>query len=144
MKTKQIFTLAILALFAILTLTGCGKDNSNTTTDNAAAKNEAVFTQTTTVAENDNDADSKTEWKTFLKEYDEWADKYIELYKKYKANPADTSLLSEYTEVVQKATEWSKKSDKYLEELKSASEEELEEYSNTISKIQEKLDKETK
>lgn len=41
----------------------------------------------------------------FIKDYSDFVDSYVKLLKKYKANPADASLLTEYTEAAQKATE---------------------------------------
>ncbi len=39
----------------------------------------------------------------FIKDYSDFADSYIKLLKKYKANPTDTSILTEYSEAAQKA-----------------------------------------
>lgn len=41
----------------------------------------------------------------FIKDYTAFVDSYIKLLKKYKANPTDASILSEYTEAAQKAAE---------------------------------------
>ena len=41
----------------------------------------------------------------FIKDYTEFVNSYIKLLKKYKANPTDASILTEYTEAVQKASE---------------------------------------
>ena len=41
----------------------------------------------------------------FIKTYEEFANSYIKLLKKYKANPSDATILSEYSEAAQKATE---------------------------------------
>ncbi|MGB3948913.1 MAG: DUF6591 domain-containing protein [Bacteroidia bacterium] len=41
----------------------------------------------------------------FLKEYEAFINSYIKLLKKYKANPTDPGILSEYSEAAQKATE---------------------------------------
>ena len=41
----------------------------------------------------------------FIKDYTAFVDSYIKLLKKYKANPTDASILSEYTEASQKAAE---------------------------------------
>ena len=40
----------------------------------------------------------------FIKDYEDFANSYIKLIKKYKANPTDASILSEYTEAVDKAS----------------------------------------
>ena len=41
----------------------------------------------------------------FIKDYSAFVDSYIKLLKKYKANPTDASILTEYTEAAQKAAE---------------------------------------
>lgn len=41
----------------------------------------------------------------FITEYEEFVSEYIMVLKKYKANPSDTSILTEYTELAQKASE---------------------------------------
>ncbi len=46
---------------------------------------------------------SNTDCAQFIKDYSDFADSYIAILKKYKANPTDASILSEYTEVAQKA-----------------------------------------
>lgn len=41
----------------------------------------------------------------FIADYSDFVESYIKLLKKYKANPTDASILSEYTEAAQKAAE---------------------------------------
>ena len=45
--------------------------------------------------------------KQYLKDYDAFADQYVEVSKKYKANPEDPSLVKEYTDLAAKAMKWS-------------------------------------
>jgi len=54
---------------------------------------------------NSNTSESNSDCDKFIKDYENFADSYIKLLKKYKANPADASILTEYTEAVQKATD---------------------------------------
>lgn len=58
----------------------------------------------------DKNTDSDTSWREFLAEYEDWVDRYIELVNKYKADPTNTELLSEYTDMLSDLTEWSEKS----------------------------------
>ena len=44
----------------------------------------------------------------FITDYSDFADSYVALLKKYKANPSDASILTEYTEAAQKAMEMQK------------------------------------
>lgn len=83
---------------------------------------------------------SSSDWREFLKDYEAWVDDYIEIIKKYKSNPSDMSILSEYTDMVSKASEWSTKAydfdiedtDEYLE------------YMNELNKILKKITDATK
>ncbi|MBQ1186287.1 MAG: hypothetical protein IIX54_01185 [Clostridia bacterium] len=50
-------------------------------------------------------------WREFLKEYEEWADKYIAVVKKYKANPTDLSILTEYTSLITELSDWTTRAD---------------------------------
>lgn len=65
-------------------------DNSTTEPDNS------------TSVSNDN---SSSDCDQFIKNYEAFANSYIKILKKYKANPSDMTILNEYTELTQKATE---------------------------------------
>lgn len=45
----------------------------------------------------------------FLADYEVFMVKYIDILKKYKNNPSDTSILSEYTSIMSEASQWSSK-----------------------------------
>ena len=45
----------------------------------------------------------------YLKGYEKFMDKYIALLKKYKANPTDASILTDYTSMVTEAQDWATK-----------------------------------
>ncbi len=96
--------------------------------------------------EDDSDADnvqstdvsiSNTDWRQFLKEYEEWVDKYIVIVEKYKNNPTDMSILSDYMDMVSEMVEWSEKSDDITYELENTND--AIEYSKELLKIAEKL-----
>lgn len=57
------------------------------------------------MAEDNNSTSSDVDCDKFIKDYSAFVDSYIKLLKKYKANPTDASILSEYTDAVEKATE---------------------------------------
>ena len=40
----------------------------------------------------------------FIKDYEVFVDSYIKILKKYKNNPTDASVMTEYTDIIQKAT----------------------------------------
>lgn len=54
-------------------------------------------------------SESSTDCDEFLKGYEKFMDKYIAILKKYKANPTDASILSDYTSMLTEAQEWSTK-----------------------------------
>ena len=58
----------------------------------------------TTTSEQDDSTDS-VDCDQFITDYEEFVTDYIKVLKKYKANPSDTSILTEYTELAQKASE---------------------------------------
>ena len=60
---------------------------------------------------NDNSSDNNvasSDCDQFLKDYEEFADSYIEILKKYKENPSDADVLADYNEIMEKATEMEK------------------------------------
>ena len=46
---------------------------------------------------------------TWLKNYEKFVDKYIVVLKKYKANPSDASIMTEYSELAAEAAIWAGK-----------------------------------
>ena len=48
---------------------------------------------------------SSTDCDQFIKDYAEFVNSYIKILKKYKANPSDPDILTDYTEAAKKATE---------------------------------------
>ena len=80
-------------------------------------------------------------WKQFLKDYEDWTDSYIELLKKYKDNPSDLSLISEYGKFAAETAEWADKAKEYEDALKQddVSPEILAEYMNTLARITQKI-----
>jgi hypothetical protein len=66
-------------------ITGSSSSESNTNSNNALA--------------------SSTDCDQFIKDYETFVDGYVKILKKYKINQTDPTILNEYTEVLQKATE---------------------------------------
>ena len=77
------------------------------------------------------------EWKQFLKDYEAWVDDYIALVKKYKANPTDLTILSDYTKMAAEMSDWSARADDIELELKDT--EAALEYSAELLRIAGKL-----
>ena len=93
--------------------------------------------------ESSNTAQSSGGWKEFLKDYEKWADKYIELLKKMKKNPDDLSLFTEYSKLLEEFEKWTDESEKYEEAL-SNSPEALSEYLSTTTRILNKISEASK
>ncbi|MGN0173998.1 MAG: DUF6591 domain-containing protein [Acutalibacteraceae bacterium] len=118
-------------------------DDDSNTGDISSAEADAEENKTTTQKKatkkaNNTKEKSSVDWKEFLKEYEEWVDSYIELLKKYKDNPSDMSILSEYTEQMNKVSEWSEKAEKIEADLAN-NPDDLKEYLDTLSRIIKKL-----
>ena len=80
---------------------------------------------------------SNTDWRQFLKDYEAWVDNYITVINKYKNNPSDLTILSEYTELAADASEWALKADDVELEINDA--DEALEYSKEVLRIAQKL-----
>ncbi len=80
-------------------------------------------------------------WRQFLKDYEAWVDRYIEIVKKYKDNPSDIGLISEYGKLAAETVEWADKAEKYQDELENGdfSAEVLKEYIDTLARITQKI-----
>ena len=105
-------------VFALAVLTSCG--------ESAKKENKAGETKTTKeVREKESSAAEATtagDCGQFVKEYEEFVDNYIDIFKKYTANPTDTDLAKKYTEVATKLGEMQEKAvkctdKKYLEKI---------------------------
>ena len=67
-------------------------------------KNENLEMKNKNNVEDDNFSQSKCD--KFLIDYEDFMKDYIAVLKKYKTNPTDPSILSDYTKMVQQAAEW--------------------------------------
>ena len=83
-------------------------------------------------------AAEKSDWKEFLKDYEEWVDDYIVLLDKYEKNPADMTLLMEYSTMSTEMLEWTEKLEKMQDDLSPS---DLSEYTKTMTRVSEKLNK---
>ena len=94
----------------------------------------------TTANTSDNPSAEKAEWEKFIDDYNKWTDEYVEIVNKYKANPTDTSILTDYTEMTSEVTEWADKADTITEEL-SNSPSDAAKFAEELLKISNKLAK---
>ena len=63
------------------------------------------------------DDEEKAEWESFIEEYNAFADEYVQIFQKYKENPADLNLLNDLSTFATKATEFADKAAKITKEL---------------------------
>ena len=151
---KRILSL-LLALAFVMMLTACGDDQgSQDDTSSFAIEDYFDYTDDDTT-DTDSTEDSTDEtvseevsskesasndaWRDFLKEYEEWVDQYIKVVKKYKSNPADLSILTEYTKLMTELSDWSSRADDVGDSIVDASD--AAEYSAEIMRIAAKLAK---
>jgi hypothetical protein len=60
---------------------------------------------------------SSADWRQLLKDYEKFMDAYIDVLKKYKENPADLSILSDYMNMMAELEEWTDKYDDMSDEF---------------------------
>ena len=137
---KKIISI-VLALTLVFALAACDTSTTNNENINDTVNNEASSVDNTEKNDVAEETNNNVEWKQFLKEYEEWVDKYIEITKKYKDNPSDMSILSDYTDMMTELTEWSTKTEDMQQELEEASPSELVEYSAELARIAGKIAK---
>lgn len=125
-RIKKVISIATAIVMMSIMITSCGSkstDEMNT----APPQNHST-----------NSFDN-SDWHQFLNDYEAWVDSYISFMKKYKDNPSDIKLISEYSKFLSETTEWAEKSKTYEDKLKEMSTEELNEYMSTIARILEKI-----
>jgi hypothetical protein len=66
---------------------------------------EPIIDNSASAEDSDSSTDDSSDCDQFITDYEEFVTDYIKVLKKYKANPSDTSILTEYTELAQKASE---------------------------------------
>jgi hypothetical protein len=72
--------------------------DANTTSESSVA--------TSTQDSDTNSSSTNSECKKWLDDYDSWVTKYIAFMRKYKKNPADMSMLSDYSRLTSEMTKW--------------------------------------
>ena len=112
---------------------------SETLPETSSEENSQTSAEDTSKAPAETSCDSQ--WKQFLKEYEDWIDEYIEIINKLKANPSDISILTNYTDMMTEMAEWTSKTEEIGKELENASTTELAEYSAELARLVAKLAK---
>lgn len=104
--------------------------NVQESTYNPSEETSSVSSSTSSVTESDTTSDSSNDWDSILDDYEKYIDKYIKLYKKAKAG--DTSALTEYPALLEKAQSLSNKLSGAQGDLKPAQ-------ASRFMKLQQKL-----
>ena len=110
---KKIFlSLAVVALLtacadkADTEEAGKGKTNTEEAGKGKTEKKETTKDYDSNISES---SSSNTDCDEYLDGYEDFMDKYISVLKKYKADPSDMSIMTEYTALASKAQEWAGK-----------------------------------
>ena len=133
---KKLLAIVLIFVF-VISLAACGdtKSDNNTKVDNSSVISvESKNDETSSSTPNEN---TESEWKKFIKDYEAWVDEYIELTKKMKNNPTDTSILTEYTDMASKALEWTERSEEIQKSI--TNQQEAIEYANELLRIADKM-----
>lgn len=96
-------------------------DESDDVDEDLNSEEDSTTNETTSSDTAKDSSADDAEWKQFLKDYEAWVDDYIEIVKKYKDNPSDMSILSDYTEMVSEMADWSERADEIELELEDTS-----------------------
>lgn len=105
---------------------------------NSTTSNNSSSSTSSSSVSSSNNSTSSTDWRQWLKDYETWVDKYIATYQKYKNNPTDASLVSEYTKLAAEASEWAEKANDVKTDLSAS---DATEFANTYARILEKISK---
>lgn len=144
MRKAVVISTCIMCLICILS--GCGNADSapkETTTpievEVSTETNIIDSDEKNDVAKRTNVVESDMSWRQFLKDYEAWVETYVEFTEKYKVNPTDMSLISDYSKFVQQTAEWAEEAEKYQGDLENASPEILGEYVETLGRITKRI-----
>lgn len=105
---KKVLCIFLAASFAFLMLTGCGsKETKAKETTKIITESEKVESaesqESVTDTQSETQQQSETvsaDFKKTMDDYEAFFDKYIDIVKKYKANPTDMTILSEYSKIM--------------------------------------------
>lgn len=108
--------------------------NKKIVSETKNSDNSGTVSESTASSSSSTSVSSTTDWRTFLKDYEKWVNSYVDFMKKYSENPTDSSLIADYTDLMQQLTEWSEKADEVQKSLENDTEAQLE-YAAELAKI---------
>lgn len=135
----------ILALFIVASITACGVNDVSTSGDGTTDPKETVSvveegTSGESVSEETAGKEEKNDdapWKKFLKEYEDWVDNYIAVLNKYKEDPTELSVLSDYSKMIADLADWTGRIEDVQDSIMDV--DDAVEYSKEILRIAAKL-----
>ncbi len=111
---KYMAIIVALILMLMMTLTGCGKDESTTAENDTGTagsydivEEEAESAETSNTDDESSDSDSgilSPEFKKTMDDYEAWFDHYCDVMKRYKEDSSNLELLSEMTDLLTEET----------------------------------------
>jgi hypothetical protein len=81
-------------------------------------------------------SESASSWRQVIKEYEQWVDDYVAVMKRYKANPTDAGLISQYTSMLSRINEWTDKVKNLKDNIEAS---EVSEYISALNRITVKM-----
>jgi hypothetical protein len=99
-KSKSIKTFQLTSALEKTTAWKRDSPDNNSSTSSTIEENSSLDEETSSTDIESSSADCDK----FIKDYEAFINSYIKLIKKYKANPTDATILSEYTEALEKAS----------------------------------------
>ena len=130
MKNFKII-LGVITIVSFI-LFGCSNASNQNSAKQSASDKSISSNSDKSVDSGTEAATSSNDCEAFIKGYDKFADKYIVMMKKMKANPSDPSLMSEYTGVLTEVSVWIDKAKNCAGDLK---------FRDRLLEIQKKIDK---
>ena len=113
----KITTLTVIFAFLIMSC-GDSKTDSEQATDMMESTSDEVSEELSESM--DEASSSSSDCEQFCDDYEAFVDDYIEVLKKYKANPSDMSILTEYSSMMSKASSMQNVSADCAGDLKAA------------------------
>lgn len=142
LKKLKKLTATAIALLLLLTLAGCGEDDTASYTENGSEavstyEEDSEQTEQTEPPEEWDDGEISPEFKKTMDDYEAWFDHYCEVLKNYQDDPGDIGLLNEMTELLSEETEMLEQMDNMDQSEMTAAE--LGYYLEVTARIEKKL-----
>ncbi|MCL1797090.1 MAG: hypothetical protein FWG24_02025 [Eggerthellaceae bacterium] len=124
-----------LCLFWTMLLAGCSSNSEKPADTNNPPATDQQAGETESSAQPSDSSDYS--WRQLIKDYESWADAYLVFVEKYKENPTDPALLSDYAKLAEESAQWSEKVEAW--DTNSLTPEEAAEYTEACNRISQKV-----